>query len=315
MPIEQSFPVVDFSQGTTILKPDGKLNECFYVIRSGKVWVSGAPERARDGGRECLETGDFFSVVSALAQKPVSLTAVAGTDVTLTVVTKDNFAGFIEGNLPVCTKILKYLSARLRLLNEELTYGEKPVLNRADLAYLYNFGIYYLKQNLFRSAYCAFYQYLKYCPEGENSKMAQKYLHKFSSYASGIKFDYYEKDIIRKYPLDAAIFFEYEPSDGMYVIRNGAIKITKITNDREVVLAVLKPGDILGEMGLIDSQPRSATAIAYTDCEIMAIARTAYLPILKDGANITDKICVTLSNRIYDIHDRIYKDKYSQSVL
>ena len=174
---------------------------------------------------------------------------------------------------------------------------------------MYDFGKYYLRRNLFRSAYCAFYQYLKYRPEGENVETARKYLRKFASYAYGIKFNYYEKDIIRKYPMNSAVFFEHEPSDGMYIIRSGAIKITKIANDKEFVLAVLRPGDILGEMGLIDSKPRSATAIAYTDCEIMAIARTAYLPILKNGADITDKICVTLSKRICDMHDRIYKDK------
>jgi CRP-like cAMP-binding protein len=307
MPVEQPFPAVIFSQGTTIVKPDGRPSECFYVIRSGKVRVSSTPKRVQISDEECLESGDFFSVVSTLAQKPNILTAVAETDVTLTAISKDSFAAFIEGNLPVCTKILKHLSSRLRLLNEELTYGEKQASPTEDLALLYDFGKYYLSQNLFRSAYCAFYQYLKYCPEGESAETAKKYLRKFASYAYCIKFNYSEKDIIRKYPIDSAVFFECEPSDGMYVIRNGAIKITRITDDKEVVLAVLKPGDILGEMGLIDSKPRSATAIAYTDCEIMAIARTAYLPILKDGANITDKICVTLSQRICDMHDRVYK--------
>ncbi|MDR0684105.1 MAG: cyclic nucleotide-binding domain-containing protein [Spirochaetaceae bacterium] len=309
MPVEQSFPIVNFPQGAVILEPDNRPSECFYVIRSGKVKVSDTPERVMVNGAECLESGDFFPIVSTLAQKPNRLTAVAETDVTLTAVSKDNFTAFIEENLPVCTKILKHLSSRLRILNEELAYGEKEVPPTADLARLYDFGKYYLRRNLFRSAYCAFYQYLKYCPEGENVESARKYLRRFSSYAHGIKFDYYEKNIIREYPIDSAIFFEYEPSDGMYIIRSGAIKITKIANDKGVVLAVLRPGDILGEMGLIDSKPRSATAIAYTDCEIMAIARTAYLPILKNGADITDKICVTLSKRICDMHDRIYKDK------
>ena len=93
------------------------------MIRSGKVNVSDTPERVMVNGAECLESGDFFSIVSALAQKPNRLTAVAETDVTLTAVSKDNFTAFIEENLPVCTKILKHLSSRLRILNEELTYG------------------------------------------------------------------------------------------------------------------------------------------------------------------------------------------------
>jgi CRP-like cAMP-binding protein len=310
MPIDETFSTVNFPCGATISTPTEKPSERFYVIRSGKVYIS-STSKALFEGREHLEHGDFFSVASTLAHRPSNITAVAETDVTLTEVSKDRFADLIDKNLPLSTKILKYLSARLRILNEELIYGKVELPHDPDLSHLYNFAVYFMKRNLFRSAYCAFYQYLNYCPSGANAKKAEKYVDKLASYAVGIKFDFDDRDITRTYPIDSAIFFEGEPSNGMFIIRKGSIKIIKIVGDKEVTLAVLKSGDIMGEMGLIDSKPRSATAIACEDCEIMYIANTAYLPILKDGVSITEKICVTLSKRICAMQDRLNGVKLS----
>ncbi|MDR0663046.1 MAG: cyclic nucleotide-binding domain-containing protein [Spirochaetaceae bacterium] len=310
MPIDETFSIVNFPRGATISTPTGMPSERFYVIRSGKVRVSSTSKILFEG-RERLEQGDFFSVAATLARRPSSITAVAETDVTLMEVSKVNFAVLIDKNLPVSTKILKYLSARLRILNEELIYGKIEANHEPDLSHLYNFAIYFLKRNIFRSAYCAFYQYLKYCPDGSHTKKAKEYVDKLASYALGIRFDFDDRDITRAYPIDSAIFFEGEPSTGMFIIRKGSIKIIKIVDDKEVTLAVLKSGDIMGEMGLIDSKPRSATAIACEDCEIMSIANTAYLPILKDGVSITEKICVTLSKRICAMQDRLNGVKLS----
>jgi CRP-like cAMP-binding protein len=310
MLINETFSIVNFPRGATISTPTGKPSERFYVIRSGKVRISSTSKVLFDG-RERLEHGDFFSVTSTLAHRPSSITTIAETDVTLMEVSKDRFADLIDKNLPLSTKILKYLSARLRLLNEELIYGKIETEREPDLSRLYNFAVYYLKRNIFRSAYCAFYQYLKYCPDGAHTKRAKEYVDKLVSYGVGIKFDFDDRDITRVYPIDSAIFFEGEPSSGMFIIRKGSIKIIKIIDDKEVTLAILKSGDIMGEMGLIDSRPRSATAIACEDSEIMCIANTAYLPILKDGVSITEKICVTLSKRICVMQDRLNGAKLS----
>jgi CRP-like cAMP-binding protein len=305
MQADRSFPCVSFPRGATIIKEKEEPQECFYVIQSGKVLVSGKSDMYLLNGRRVLENGDIFSVEAALTNSAGHITAVAGTDVTLVAVAKKHFAAFIKQNLPANTRILRHLSAQLRYLNEKFTHSGKKAPRTAGLTRLYSFGKYYLKQNLFRSAYCAFHQYLKHCPEGKNVENARRYMNKYSSYALGIKFDYDEKDITRKYPIDSVVFFEYEPSNSMYVIRKGGIKITRIVDDKEITLAMLKPGDFIGEMGLIDSMPRSATAVASEDCEIMSISHTAYLPILKDGISITEKICLILAKRICAMYDRI----------
>ena len=48
----------------------------------------------------------------------------------------------------------------------------------------------------------------------------------------------------------------------MFIIQEGAVRITKVVDGREVILAVLKKGDMFGEMALLENKPRSASAIA-----------------------------------------------------
>ena len=58
---------------------------------------------------------------------------------------------------------------------------------------------------------------------------------------------------------DQALFDEGDAGDRAYVIIEGEVKIIKVTGDREVLLARRHPGDVIGEMALLDSAPRMAT--------------------------------------------------------
>lgn len=63
------------------------------------------------------------------------------------------------------------------------------------------------------------------------------------------------------------IFKEGDQGDNMYIIKEGAVEVT-VGGEKFIVV---KPGDLLGEMALIDSSSRSATAIARTDCKLISI--------------------------------------------
>jgi len=68
------------------------------------------------------------------------------------------------------------------------------------------------------------------------------------------------------------IFREGEPGDVMYVVQEGEVDILF----EEAHLETLGPGGILGEMALIDTTARSATAVAKTDCKLAAINQTRF---------------------------------------
>ena len=58
------------------------------------------------------------------------------------------------------------------------------------------------------------------------------------------------------------IFADGSNGDWIYVLDEGEVEISKMAGDRRIIIEVLKPGDIFGEMAYIDKTPRSATATA-----------------------------------------------------
>jgi CRP/FNR family transcriptional regulator, cyclic AMP receptor protein len=69
------------------------------------------------------------------------------------------------------------------------------------------------------------------------------------------------------------IFTEGANGDWMYVVEAGEVEISKKVDGQKVVIEVLKPGDIFGEMAYIDKTPRSATATAIGTTEVGIIDR------------------------------------------
>ena len=83
----------------------------------------------------------------------------------------------------------------------------------------------------------------------------------------------------------------------MYLIKKGEIKITKRIGDQEKVLAVLKEGDFFGEMAIIDGSPRSASAIAATETELVIVDREAFLKQIRENPFI-EYVLETLIKRL-----------------
>lgn len=73
------------------------------------------------------------------------------------------------------------------------------------------------------------------------------------------------------------IFLSGTSGDEAYLIRAGQVQIYDIVNAREVMHAVLRPGDIVGEMALVDDRPRSASARAGTPVEVVVLPRKLFL--------------------------------------
>lgn len=71
------------------------------------------------------------------------------------------------------------------------------------------------------------------------------------------------------YAAGQVIFLQGYPADFAYIIEDGAVEIYLIEPDNsETQLAILKVGEMFGELGIIDDAPRSASARALTDCSL-----------------------------------------------
>jgi CRP/FNR family transcriptional regulator, cyclic AMP receptor protein len=90
------------------------------------------------------------------------------------------------------------------------------------------------------------------------------------------------------------IFREDEQADELFVIKSGYVRI-QIGNR---MVAELTADDIFGEMALIDSEPRSATAVAITDVELVPITEKQFLFLVGQTPYFALKVMRTLAQRL-----------------
>ncbi|MFH0825618.1 MAG: cyclic nucleotide-binding domain-containing protein, partial [Pseudomonadota bacterium] len=76
----------------------------------------------------------------------------------------------------------------------------------------------------------------------------------------------------KKYEKGEVVFKEGDSGDTMFVVQSGEVEISRIRDDRKLILAVLKRGEFFGEMALMDNQPRSATATVVRKSRLLPIS-------------------------------------------
>ncbi len=101
------------------------------------------------------------------------------------------------------------------------------------------------------------------------------------------------------------IFFQSDPSDKVYIVRSGLVSIVLESPDgREMVINEMHPGDFFGEVGLLTSQPRSTSAIARTEGELLVLPRQAFLGILEAEPALARRILEMTANRLRGSSER-----------
>lgn len=95
------------------------------------------------------------------------------------------------------------------------------------------------------------------------------------------------------------LFQEGEPALGMFVVRDGELEIFKRDrNGDEFRLAVLQRGDCLGEMSLIDIQPRSATVRALSDAVLYTVDRAEIARLYQRDIEVYTLLVLNIAREI-----------------
>jgi len=94
---------------------------------------------------------------------------------------------------------------------------------------------------------------------------------------------------------DSVLFAEGMPGELLYIIMSGRVEITKKTKDNEkIVLATMGANEIVGEMSLIDSEPRSATGRTSEDSILLVIKKQSFNEILQSDPRTAAKVLMGL---------------------
>jgi CRP-like cAMP-binding protein len=102
------------------------------------------------------------------------------------------------------------------------------------------------------------------------------------------------------------IYLPGDPSDQIFLLKSGIIKISATTPDRrEVILAFLHSGDIFGELAVVDDAPRDHVAEAYDDSVICAMSRDVILKVIHETPEIGFQITKLIGLRLRTFRSRI----------
>ena len=302
---------VNFSANAYIIV-EGKRNaDRFFIIRSGKVRLSKEVTIVADETGDTLGPGDFFGVVSTMAGHSHIETAQALTDVTLISVMKDQFSQLIQNNAPVAMKIILQFSKRMRYLDEALTRITLKNSAAEDPSHIYHVAEYYVKQNKFNQAFYAYQKYVKFCPQDGNVANAVERMKKIAPYVKEPQKEFPPEEMTRNFSKDQIVFCEGELGNELFIIQKGSVKIIKIIDNNEILLAVLKNGDIFGEMALLESKPRAAGAVAYEDCQLMAVNRANFQHMISTQPQLIARLTTLLSERIWLIYRQLANTQLS----
>jgi CRP-like cAMP-binding protein len=293
-----------FNKGTYLIVEGHQQAECFYIITSGNVSIA-KESMAVVKEQDVLGAGDFFGVISAMSSHGYIENVQALTEVSTLTVPRKQYGDVIHKHRSLATKIITQFSKQMRYLDEALAIRTLKQKSSEDVSHLIDVAEYYRKQKLYNNAYFVFQQYLKHCPEGEKTALAQDRLMEIGFLVEPEKLAYQSKGLNRIYPAKTMFFSEAEPGDELFIIKRGSVKISKIIDQKEVLLAVLKEGDIFGEMALLENKPRTASAVAQEECEVMAVSQENFQRIADNSPDLITRITTVLADRIWLIYKQL----------
>jgi CRP-like cAMP-binding protein len=118
---------------------------------------------------------------------------------------------------------------------------------------------------------------------------------------------YLGSDLTRKH-INAGkhIFFQGDPGKTVYIVASGTVRIYVHAEDgQEVSVRIYGPGDLFGEMSIVDQQPRSASAIAVEKAILWVMSDQAFYDNLRQSHQLALNIMLALSTRLREMNEAI----------
>jgi len=112
---------------------------------------------------------------------------------------------------------------------------------------------------------------------------------------------------VESYPAGRRIFEKGAPGRSMMAILRGSVRISasSASAGRELVLTMLQPGEIFGEIALLDGQQRTADAIAVTDCELLVLDRREFIPLLEQRPDVSLQLLKVFCHRLRHTNEHV----------
>jgi len=291
----EKLTISKYIKGSYVTIKDRPSNGIFYIIKEGDVIIRNAHLLQSEITQH---PGDFINVIPALTNHDCDESTLAITDAAVIVVSNKILKVLIQNNVSVALNMLKIFTQKLRLYNyciETLSGATKPTADE-DNSNLFFTAEYYYKDLKPSLAKYAFTKYIDMSPNGSYVKEAVEMLESIESVENA---SYSTNNNCIVYKDSQFVFCEGETGNELYFIKSGHIKITKVSNEKETIFAVLGGGDIFGEMAILDDKSRSANAVTIGETELVFVNKNAFKQLIETQLDIIMKLIYTLADRVW----------------
>lgn len=102
------------------------------------------------------------------------------------------------------------------------------------------------------------------------------------------------------------IYLPGDPARTVYLLKAGRVKISRVTEDgKEFTLAILEPGEVFGELEVLEGSPRDTVAEALDDISICVLQRKDFEEVLQKNPDLTIRLTKLIGFRLKKIESRI----------
>ncbi|MFQ5509774.1 MAG: Crp/Fnr family transcriptional regulator [Leptospirillia bacterium] len=115
-----------------------------------------------------------------------------------------------------------------------------------------------------------------------------------------------------KIPRRGVVFEAGQPGDAVYLLKSGRVKLTRTQDGKELLLAILEPGEVFGEMAALTDSPHDTRAEAMEDAAICVIQKADFEDMLSRQPRLSLRLTKLVGLRLRHIetrlHDLVYQD-------
>lgn len=103
----------------------------------------------------------------------------------------------------------------------------------------------------------------------------------------------------RTCPAGTVLVQQGDVSADLFAVVQGRLKVGSVAAEGdEILLSVMGPGDVFGELALLDDKPRSATVTATEACRMLVLSGTAFRPLLREVPDLTLKLLKIMAGHV-----------------
>jgi CRP-like cAMP-binding protein len=285
-----------YRKGALIYIESDEESDNVYVVGTGEVELTGTPGLPRF--RSLLKPGDIFGFTSSLCRRPRMETALARTDCTCAVLGRDRFLESVQSNPELAGRIISYFAQELRAYDNMVASPTDDAAASDEEARLFELAGYLMKKGRPAHARHAYGVYQARFPTGSHAEETAKLLSSIPEKPAPAPASA-SRGLLRLYADGQMVFCEHEPGDELYIIKSGKVEILKITPPEEILLSILREGDIFGELSIVSSAPRSATAVCAGETALLPVSRQSLPTVFGKSPATVGRILAALSQRLW----------------